>query len=292
MPAVTLALDRLPGLALALRMTAVLLLLRPQGPPLLQTAYLAAGAVALIAPSALTSAQLWLTVSAVVALRIASDWPLADNHVYLLAYWCLALGLALSSAAPSLTMSRAARWLVASSMAFAVLWKSVLSPDYLDGRFFRMTLIVDERFEDVVRVAGGMTREEIARHRLALAPLSEGAELAEDASLVEPVAFSRLALALTWGALFWELALAAVFLAPLPAALQWVRHALLLAFCTLVYPVAPVAGFGWLLLAMGVSQMPDADAFWRRAYVLIWLWVLATTELPWAAWLAEALNRS
>jgi hypothetical protein len=282
----------MPSLALALRMTAVLLLLRPQGPPLLQTAYLAVGALALIAPATITSAQLWLTAAAVVALRIASDWPLADNHVYLLAYWCLALGLALGSAAPPLTMSRAARWLVASSMAFAVLWKSVLSPDYLDGRFFRMTLIVDERFEDVVRLAGGMTREEIGRHRLALVPLAEGAELAEDESLVEPLAFGRLAVALTWGALFWELALAAVFLAPLPAALQWVRHALLLAFCTLVYPVAPVAGFGWLLLAMGVSQVPEADASWRRAYVLVWVWVLATTELPWAGWLAEALNRS
>jgi hypothetical protein len=144
----------------------------------------------------------------------------------------------------------------------------------------------------VVAAGGGMTREEIGRHRLALAPLAEGAELAEDASLVEPDAFSRLALALTWGALFWELALAAVFLAPLAAALRWVRHALLLAFCTLVYPVAPVAGFGWLLLAMGVSQVPDADAAWRRGYALVWLWVLATTELPWAGWLAEALNRS
>jgi hypothetical protein len=291
MSAVTSDPDRMPGLALVLRMTAALLLLRPQGPPVLHAAYLTVGTVALIVPSAITSAPLWITAAAIVALRIASDWPLADNHVYLLAYWCLAIGLALGSAAAEGTMSRAARWLVASSMAFAVLWKSVLSPDYLDGRFFRMTLIVDERFEDVVRVAGGMSREEIARHRLALAPLAEGAELAEDESLVEPGAFHRLAFALTWGALASELALAIAFLAPLPAVLQWTRHALLLAFCTLVYPVAPVAGFGWLLLAMGASQVPAGDVVWRRAYVLVWVWVLVATELPWVGWLADALNR-
>jgi len=289
---VTLALDRVSGLALVLRMTAVLLLLRPQGPPLVHTAYLGVGTVALLVPAALTSPYLWFTAASIVAVRIASDWPLADNHVYLLAYWCVALGLALGSATPSPAMSRTARWLIALAMAFAVFWKCVLSPDYLDGRFFRMTLIVDERFEDVVRLAGGMSRDEMARHRLALTPLSPGAELADDELLVEPPAFHRLALALTWGALIWELVLAVVFLAPLPAALQWIRHALLLAFCTLVYPVAPVAGFGWLLLAMGLSQVSAGETAWRRAYVLVWLWVLVVTELPWAGWIADAVGRA
>jgi hypothetical protein len=292
MPAVTLALGRVSGLALTLRMTAVLLLLRPQGPPLLHTAYLGVGTVALLAPAALTSAWPWLTAASIVALRVASDWPLADNHVYLLVYWCLALGLALGSATPALTMGRMARWLIALSMAFAVLWKCVLSPDYVDGRFFRMTLIVDERFEDVVRLAGGMSRDEIDGHRVALTPLAPGAQLAEDELLVEPPAFYRLAMALTWGALMWELALAIVFIASLPATVQWIRHALLLAFCTLVYPVAPVAGFGWLLLAMGLSQVPAGEVRWRRAYVVVWLWVLGASELPWAGWMAAALGRA
>ena len=287
----TLALDRVSGLALTLRMTAVLMLLRPQGPPLLHTACLGVGTLALLAPTALTSAWLWFAAASIVALRIASDWPLADNHVYLLAYWCLALGLALGGAAPSLTMSRTARWLIAAAMAFAVLWKCALSPDYLDGRFFRMTLIVDERFEDVVRLAGAMSRDEIDRHRVALTPLPPGAQLAEDELLVESTVFHRLALFLTWAALISELALAIVFLVPLPAARQWIRHGLLLTFCTLVYPVAPVAGFGWLLLAMGLSQAPVGEIGWRRAYATVWVWVLVVTELPWAGWMAAALDR-
>ena len=30
----------------------------------------------------------------------------------------------------------------------AVLWRAALSPDYVDGRFFRVTLLTDERFAE------------------------------------------------------------------------------------------------------------------------------------------------
>jgi hypothetical protein len=109
-----------------------------------------------------------------------------------------------------------------------------LSPDYIGGRFFRMTLLVDERFEDIVRIAGDMDRAQIERHRQGLIPLADGAQLALDDSLVEPAAFHRLALALTWGGLLWETALAAVFVAPLAYRWRWLRHALLLGFCIAV----------------------------------------------------------
>ena len=120
-----------------------------------------------------------------------------------------------------------------------------------------MTMIVDERFEALVRLAGGLSADEIEQHRAALQPLGAGAELAIDDSLVEPPAFRRLALLLTWGGVGMEAALAAVFLAPLSPGLFWLRHALLLAFCAVTYAVAPVAGFGWLLLAMGASQIDE-----------------------------------
>lgn len=223
-------------------------------------------------------------------MRIAWDWPLADNHVYLLAYWCLAIGLALGASDPSTTLQGAARWLLAAAFALAVLWKGLLSPDFIDGRFFRMTLIVDDRFEDLVRLTTGMTLAEIDRHRMALVPLGAGAELAIDESLVEPPVLGRLALGLTWGGLLLEAAIAAAFLAPLGASRRWIRHALLILFCIATYPVAPVAGFGWLLLAIGVASAESAR--WRAAYVGAWLIVLAGTGVPWTGWLADALGRS
>lgn len=274
---------------LALRMTAILLLLRAQGPPLVQAALLGIGAVGLLVPRALVSPALWFAAAALLAARIASDWPLADNHIYLFGYWCLALGLGLGASQPSATVGRTARWLLACAFTLAVGWKLALSPDFADGRFFRMTLLVDARFEDLVRLVGGMGYDEIDRHRAALAPLGAGAVLAPDDSLVEPPALRRLALALTWAGLVAETAIAAVFLAPLPESRRWWRHLLLIGFCTVTYPIAPVAGFGWLLLAMGAAQ--DVNGRWRVAYVAAWLVVLAGTSLPWTTWLADALGR-
>ena len=43
-----------------------------------------------------------------------------------------------------------ARALIGLAFAFAVLWK-LLSPDYLDGRFFRVALVEDHRLEPITR---------------------------------------------------------------------------------------------------------------------------------------------
>jgi hypothetical protein len=270
-------------------MTAVLLLLRPQGPPVVQAAHVGIAALLLFGDR-LCRAHAWLAAAAIVAARIAWDWPLADNHIYLLAYWCLAIGLALDAPNPTTTLQASGRWLLAAAFTCAVLWKGLLSPDFMDGRFFRMTLIVDERFEDLVRLTTGMSLDEIDRHRMALAPLGAGAELAIDESLVEPPALGPLALGLTWGGVLLEAAIAAAFLAPLSAGRRWIRHALLILFCVATYPIAPVAGFGWLLLATGVVSAETAG--WRAAYVGAWLIVLAGTAIPWAGWMADALGRS
>lgn len=277
-------------LALALRMTAVLLLLRPQGPPIIQVAQVGIAALALLESTLLVRADLWLSAAAVVLARIAWDWPLADNHIYLLGYWCLAIGLALGAANPTTTLRASSRWLLAAAFTLAVVWKGLLSPDFVDGRFFRMTLIVDERFEDLVRTVTGMTRADIDRHRDALVPLGTGAELAPDDTRIESPALGRLAQGLTWGGLLLEAAIAVAFVAPLGPDRRWIRHALLILFCVAIYPVAPVAGFGWLLLAMGVVSAESAG--WRAAYVGAWLIVLAGTSLPWTGWVADALGRS
>src|SRR5262245_30158742 len=72
-------------LHLALRLTAVALLLRPMGGWLVRPIVLAAAVLFLVSPRALRMPALWLGVAIAIAFRIASDWPLADNHIYLLA---------------------------------------------------------------------------------------------------------------------------------------------------------------------------------------------------------------
>ena len=145
-----------------------------------------------------------------------------------------------------------------------------------------MTLLTDDRFSDLVTLTTGMSRETIQANREALTPLPGGAEPTDPPVVEQPPAFRRLAASLTWGGLLLEGALALAFLAPTLRGVPHLRHALLLVFCGVTYRVAPVAGFGWLLLAMGVSLCGPHDTWLRRTYVAFWLLVLLYSEVPWA----------
>jgi hypothetical protein len=76
-------------------------------------------------------------------------------------------------------------------------------------------------------------------------------------------------------------------LAPSYLPVRVLRHALLLSFCAVTYAFAPVAGFGWLLLAMGLSQCRDPWKLLRVIYVCMFLLVLFYTEVPWAGLLTD-----
>jgi hypothetical protein len=268
-----------------LRLTLILLLLRPPGEVTLRgVTWLLAGLGLLIPPLA-TAPRLWAAVAAAVAARLVEAWPLADNHIYLLAYWCLAIALALSSEDPLTALSRAGRWLVAGTFGCAVLWKAVAAPDFLDARFFRVTLITDERFACTAQALGGLTPAQLADNREALAPLPEGVELLDAPVLVEPVSLRALAWALTWGGLTIEALIAAAFLAPAGTRLGRLRHPLLLVFIAAIYSLAPVAGFGWLLAAIGMAQLHEGQRGAQVGYVAVFAAVLLYAETPLVEWL-------
>jgi hypothetical protein len=264
----------------ALRLTAIALLLRPMGPWFVRPALIAAAALALIYPGALASARLWGAVALLIAFRIADDWPLADNHIYLLAYWALAIALSLRGAAPAAALAHNSRWLIGLAFACAVVWKAVLAPDFLDGRFFRVTLLTDPRFGEAAMLIGGLSQDELLANRRALSPLPEGAAWQTPPPIVESPRLRALARVSTWGILLLEAAVAAAMLATAPA---WIRHVLLLVFCLVTYAFAPVAGFGWVLLVMGLTQTSDDDVWLRRLYVATFLVILFYSEVPWAA---------
>jgi hypothetical protein len=277
-------------ISLALRLMAVELLLRPLGHWAPRPVALGLAALALLFPKVLRAPATWLALSALVAVSIALEWPLPDNHIYLLGYWCLAAGLALGATNARATLARSARLLLGLAFTFAVLWKAVLSPDYVDGRFFRVTLLLDERFAATVSVAGGIDRDTLRANRAALQPPPGGVELVDPPEVVQPPAFRRFAAALTWGGLIVEALLALLCFAPSVGWVPRARHAVLLAFCVITYAVAPVAGFGWLLLAMGVALCEPRDAWLARGYVAIWLLVLVYTEVDWPGIAADLLR--
>jgi hypothetical protein len=177
--------------------------------------------------------------------------------------------------------------LLGASFAMAVLWKAVLSPDYTDGRFFRVTLLTDERFADAALVFGGLSRDQMAANRAYLEPLPEGAQLAEPPAFVEPPRLRAFAAAATWGGLLLETAIALCFLLPLKGPVQVARHASLISFCAATYALAPVAGFGWLLTTMGLAHCRPNQRWLRSVYLAVFILILLYTEFPWTAVLAD-----
>ncbi len=260
------------------------------GPWFVRPVVLAAAALVLISPRALRTPAVWAAVAALVAVRIADDWPLADNHIYLLAYWTLATALSLRAVDVSGMLSTTSRWLLGLAFVFAVLWKVLLSPDFLDGRFFRVTLLTDPRFAEAAMLIGGLSDRDLEANRRALAPLPDGAALAEPPVVIEPPRLRALAIVSTWGIVLLEAGVAVLMLAPRRRVAAWLRHTLLLAFCMVTYAFAPVAGFGWLLLVMGAAQTDAMDVWPRRAYVAVFLVVLFYSEVPWAGLVLDLMS--
>jgi hypothetical protein len=131
-------------------------------------------------------------------------------------------------------------------------------------------------------VLGGMSEEALAvgREYLAGGPLRSGT------TALETVAFRRLADVITWVTVTLEAAIAVTFLWPRTDWVSRYRHAFLLTFLVLAYAGPTVAGFGWLLVAMGLAQCEPEQRITRVAYLGAFGLILVYRELPWLSMLA------
>ena len=253
------------------------------GPWFVRAPLLLLSMLGLINGAWLRAPALWLALAVLVAVRVLVEWPLPDNHIYLLAYWCLGVAMALRFADPASQLARTSRLLLGLVFAFAVLWKAALSPDYRDGRFFAVTLLTDDRFFEAVQLVGGLSDAQLRENREYLTPLPEGAELLTPPVLHAPARFRLLVLVATWGTLAIEALAAGLWLAPLTRRLLVARHGVILLFCLTTYAFAPVAGFGWLVIVLAlVTCLPD-DRWLRALYIATYAMVLLYSEVPWAS---------
>jgi hypothetical protein len=276
---------------IALRLTLVVLLLRPMGPWYVAAFVLLLAVVGLISVQVQRAPTTWLALAAFIATHLVVDWPLPDNHLYLLAYWCLGVGIALRLSEPSRALAQTGRQLLGLVFVCAVVWKAALSPDYRDGRFFAVTLLTDERFADAVQLFGGLSKSQLTESRQYLQPLPEGAELLDPPALHATPRFWWMVRAATWGGLLLEAAIALLWLAPVRRpALRVARHTALLVFCLATYAFAPVAGFGWLLLVMGLGTTALDQRGLRAAYISTYCVVLLYAEIPWAGLVVDGLT--
>ncbi len=274
---------------LALRLTLLDLLLRPVGDWSVRPFVLALAAAGLLVPGWLRRPGLWLLLTALTTLRVTLDWPLADNHAYLLGYWCLAVTLSLLLRNSEASLARNGRCLIGLVFAFATLAK-LLSPDYLDATFFRVTLLTDPRFEAASLLLGGLTPEGLEEQRALLEQHVDGPAPTSPEAPPRPPRFETLARIATVGTLVLEAAVAVAFLWPPGRGPSRARHAVLLLFCVTTYALATVAGFGWLLLAMGVAQCEPERRGTRLLYLAAYALILGYREIPWASLLTGAAS--
>jgi len=249
---------------LAAQLTCAALLLAPIGGWGVRPLVLVLAVAGLLAPAVAASARFFALLAVLAGVRVLLDWPLPDNHAYLLAIWCSAVAVSFASPRPRAVLARNARLLVGLAFALATLQKAVIAPDYMDGTFFRWALAVDPRFEELGALLGrGGADLERTRAFLEAWP----GEAPPGAAFVETAALRAAAHVFTWATVLLEGAVALLFLAPPALGLGRARDAALLLFCAGTYAVAPVAGFGWLLLAMGIAQSEGRRARW--AYLAV-----------------------
>lgn len=279
------ALQRLDPLDLALRLTLITFLLKPIGGAWIVPWVLSLTVAALLVPALARSVWAWGGFTVLATTRILLDWPLPDNHAYLLVYWCFAISLGLASNTLASVLRWNGRYLIGATFAFAVLWKLGFSYDFVDGTFFRVTLLTDARFEHFVQLAGGLDAETLETLRaFVLQHTDTRLELAP----VFPTRFWTLGALLTVFTLLAEGAVALTFLWPgTHGPARW-RDAALLFFCTTVYAVATVAGFGWLLLTMGLAQSDPERPHLRILYLGAFLMILLYREVAWVRILLDA----
>jgi hypothetical protein len=242
----------------------------------------------LVFPAAMRDARAWGVITLLTAWPLVWNWPFSDNHDYLRAFASLAVTLALTTSEPGPALRTSARLLVGGTFFFATLWKVGLSPDWLDGTFFRVTLLSDPRFHDLAVLAGGATWETLDAFDAAITDfLSAGAGW--PGAFVEPPGLRPLAIGLTAYTALLESALALAFLWPRPAR---VRNALLVAFGASTFAFATVRGFGFLLMTLGLAQCKDDERRARLAYVATLFLIEAYRSVPWTRLLIDALGLS
>jgi hypothetical protein len=197
---------------------------------------------------------LWFILTAM--FLVASAWLYwweLENHSLLIMYWCLALGLALLATDPRRTLARTARIIVGLVFLLALAWK-MTSQDFVDGAFFEFTLLTDERFRTVAEGLGGLRAAAVEANVTGIANWWSPDYTVDSVRLESARGIEPLAQAMTAWTLLIEGIIALAFLLPRGRTIGRLGELALLAFIATTYGLAPVVGFGWVLLLLGFAQ--------------------------------------
>ena len=220
----------------------------------------------------------WFALTALLVANHAVLWHVTDNHKYLQTYWCVALGLSRLPGAHPAMVKLNARWLIGLCFVFATFWK-LFAPEFMDGAFFRFTLLTDPRFSGFADLAGGVPADVTAANLDALERLRRPFGDISLVRLEDSPRIAPLAAILSYWTIAVESSIALLFLLPERFRLSAARDFALLLFMFSTYPVATVVGFGRLLSLMGLAQTTNRLGVERVVYLACFL-LMPLYEFP------------
>jgi hypothetical protein len=236
-----------------------------------------AALAALVVSPLRTSKPLWLSLATLVATYDVLHWYEADNHKYLLAYSMLAVWVTLHLRDRVAALSYASRLLIASTFCCALSWK-LLARDFANGEFFVWSMLFDDRFEPIAQHLAGVAPSMHEANRKALAQLTSWQGLDGAQALRTTPDLVRWAKVMVAWTFVIEGLIAAAYLVPSRFSLARWASPLLLLFVATTYALAPVLGFGYLLLALGIAS--ETRPRMRLAYLALFLGLRLHT-VPW-----------
>ena len=238
---------------LALRLTLLDLILRPIGSWEIRVPVLIASILGLVIPGLLKNPAIWFLLTGFTLSRVIVDWPLSDNHAYLMFLWCFAIFIS-ALKKDKILLTKNARLMIGLVFVFAFIWKAFLSPDFLDKRFFSVNMIEDPRFSEFTQVTCNISKDDLDYFRDYVKQHVDGNLVFAEVINFNLKCINKIAGFLTYYTIVLELLVALFFLIPKKISISKYRDYFLILFCISIYSVATVEGFGWLLIAMGISQ--------------------------------------
>lgn len=286
------ALGEGPAWPLVARLTAVYVLaylvaevLGSLGVPAVQAGLVAAGGAVLLWPRLAEHSWPWWAMTALMACALWPNWMLVDNHVFLATYWLLAVAVARSAPEEQRdrSLALAASSLVGLTMLFAAVHK-LRTPEFVSGDFFHLTFLSEPRFSSLGWVVGEDLGQITAVNAERLGALVGDPTHGPIALRTGGSAIAQLARATSAAVVAIEALLAVLWVVHSEGARgRLARHSALLAFAVATYAIAPVPGFGAILLILGLADTRPGDGALRASYLVVLLHVLFGAALLRAA---------
>ncbi|WP_207398626.1 hypothetical protein [Bremerella alba] len=241
--------------------------------------------LALVSARLRNSALTWLALAIIVGSGVVYDWATSDNHKWLIGYWMLATACACWAKQDRQEILHAnGRNLLILVMGLAAFYKAT-TPSYLSGDFFEFTLLTDSRFHGFTALLTDLNSWHLEENRSVVMQLLLGSEWdLVPRSLHRTESVRWLAWFLTWWTVVIEGSIALVFALPEKSRWHSLRHYLLLTFAVTTYMVAPVEGFGCMLMLLGMAQCQVKDRYFFMAYVVAFALIQVVGQMAETMW--------